>query len=125
MSMRNRGTKSGLIMPSTTKNKNNKIIQSFDFQLNKQPPNATATSKMNDDLINFLEHKLEDIEKKLQKSLEDYNILQNDYIDIQDKLSQSREKYKRAALLLTEYLDDIIQGQPNILSGDDDLSLNL
>ena len=30
---------------------------------------------MNDDLINFLEHKLEEIEKKLQKSLEDYNIL--------------------------------------------------
>ena len=29
--MRGRGTKSGLIAPASTKNRNNKLIQSFDF----------------------------------------------------------------------------------------------
>ena len=39
-------------------------------------------NKANEDLINFLEHKLEEIEKKLQRTQNDYEILQNDYTDL-------------------------------------------
>lgn len=37
----------------------------------------------------------------------------------------SREKYKRAALLMTEFLDDILNQTPNILESDKDMHLNL
>ena len=37
----------------------------------------------------------------------------------------SRQKYKRAALLLTEFLEDILNATPNILQADKDLHLNL
>jgi len=35
------------------------------------------------------------------------------------------EKYKKAALLLTEYLDDILTETPNILESNGDMHLNL
>lgn len=41
-----------------------------------------VTAKQNDDLINFLEHKLEEIEKKLQKTQIEYENLQHDYMDV-------------------------------------------
>jgi len=37
----------------------------------------------------------------------------------------SREKYKRAALLMTEFLDDLLNQTPNILESDKDMHLNL
>ena len=52
-------------------------------------------------------------------------MLQNDYMELQDKLNLSREKYKRAALLLTDFLDDLLSNTPNILQTDNDLHLNL
>ena len=75
--------------------------------------------------MHFLEHKLEEIEKKLSKTQQEYELLQADYLDLQDKMSLSREKYKRAALLMTEYLDDLLNQTPNILETDKDMHLNL
>ena len=82
-------------------------------------------SKANEDLINFLEHKLEEIEKKLAASQSDYEALQNDYMELQEKMNLSREKHKRAALLLTDFLDDLLNDNPNILQSDKDMHLNL
>jgi len=82
-------------------------------------------SKANEDLINFLEHKLEEIEKKLAVSQSDYEALQNDYMELQEKLNLSREKHKRAALLLTDFLDDLLNDNPSILSQEKDMHLNL
>lgn len=39
-------------------------------------------NKANEDLINFLEHKLEEIEKKLQRTQNDYENLQSDYTEL-------------------------------------------
>jgi len=44
---------------------------------------------------------------------------------LQEKFNQSRQKYKRAALLLTEFLENILSDTPNILQPDTDLHLNL
>jgi hypothetical protein len=52
-------------------------------------------------------------------------MLQNEYMELQEKLNLSREKYKRAALLLTDFLDDMLNNTPNILSSDKDMHLNL
>ena len=35
---------------------------------------------------------------------------------MQDRLNQGKEKYKRAALLLTEFLGDIMSGRTNVLT---------
>jgi len=40
-------------------------------------------------------------------------------------MSISREKYKRAALLMTEFLDDLLSQTPNILDNDKDMHVNL
>jgi hypothetical protein len=46
-------------------------------------------------------------------------------MELQDKMNLSREKYKRAALLLTDFLDDLLTSTPNILQSDKDMHLNL
>ena len=68
-----------------------------------------------EELIDFLESKLEGIEKKLAKSQGSYENMQNNCLEIQDKLGRQKEKYKRAALMLTEFLEDLMSQKPNIL----------
>lgn len=48
----------------------------------KNKDSSIEDSKANEDLINFLEHKLEEIEKKLANSQSDYEVLQNDYMEL-------------------------------------------
>ena len=68
-----------------------------------------------EELIDFLEQKLEGIERKLAGSQADYEFLQSQCLQIQDKLSLQKEKYKRAALMLSEFLEDLLSQKPNIL----------
>jgi uncharacterized protein (DUF342 family) len=51
--------------------------------------------------------------------------LQQEYSELQQKVNVNSEKYRRAALLLTEFLDDILNQTPNILDSDKDMHLNL
>jgi hypothetical protein len=44
---------------------------------------------------------------------------------LQDKFASSRQKYKRAALILTEFLEEMLNSQPTIISPDRDLHLNV
>jgi predicted nucleic acid-binding Zn-ribbon protein len=85
----------------------------------------SVTGTNDDEAINQLENQLEEIEKKLINTQNEYEILQNEYMDLQDRMYLSKEKYKRAALLLTDFLDDIINSTPNILQTDKDLLANL
>lgn len=68
---------------------------------------------------------MDEIEKKLMRTSSEYELLQGDYVELQEKMNISREKYKRAALLMTEFLDDILNQTPNILESDQDMHLNL
>ena len=79
----------------------------------------------NDDLINFLEQKLESQEKNLVVKQQEYDALMMEHQSLQNQFNQSKQKYKRAALLLTEFLDDILNETPNILQPDKDLHLNV
>ena len=94
--------------------------------MKKSWPRSLSQNGTNDDeAINQLENQLEEIEKKLINTQNEYEILQNEYMDLQDRMYLSKEKYKRAALLLTDFLDDIINSTPNILQTDKDLLANL
>lgn len=67
-------------------------------------------------MINFLEIKLEQIERQLKQTQASYEQLHFDYSALQTKLNMSREKYKRAALLMSEFLSDILSDRNNILT---------
>jgi len=69
-----------------------------------------------DKMINELEQKLEFIERQYKETQVHYEQLNNDYSVLQDRLAQGREKYKRAALLMAEFLDDMISDKQNILT---------
>lgn len=79
---------------------------------------------VDEEMINFLELKLEQIEKQLKSTQGSYEVLHGDYITLQDKLNQGREKYKRAALLMSEFLHDIIEDKSNILTNQSSLIQN-
>ncbi len=40
-------------------------------------------------------------------------------------MNLSREKHKKAALLLTDFLDDLLNDNPSILESEKDMHLNL
>jgi len=42
-------------------------------------------------------------------------MLNNDYQELSGQLHNTKQKYKRAALLLTDFLEDLISNNPNIL----------
>ena len=44
---------------------------------------------------------------------------------MQEKFNGSRQKYKRAALILTDFLEDMLNNYPTIINPDRDLHLNL
>ena len=100
--------------PLSCRNRGAKVFQSFD-----------GPAAGNDELISFLEHKLEEVERALNRTRKEYDLLQVDYLEIRNQQSNNTEKYKRAALLLTEYLDDILTQTPNILEDSSDMHLNL
>ena len=56
---------------------------------------------------------------------QEYEALLQEHQSLQGQFGQSKQKYKRAALLLTEFLDDILNATPNILQPDKDLHLNV
>lgn len=60
----------------------NKGVRSSIGASPKKTNGQMEDSKANEDLINFLEHKLEEIEKKLASSQNDYEALQNDYMEL-------------------------------------------
>ena len=57
-----------------------------------------------EELIDFLEIKLEEIEQRWRESQVSRDLIQNNCADINEKLYRSSKKYKSAALLLTELL---------------------
>lgn len=48
-----------------------------------------------------------------------------EYRELQDKFMKSSEKYKMAALIMTDYLDDLLSSKPNLLAANHDIHLNI
>ena len=85
----------------------------------------TPKPKGHEDLIQFLEHKIDQVEVQLTKAQYDYSDLQSEYRELHDKFSKTSEKYKKAALIMTEFLDDLLSQSPNILAAHQDMHLNI
>ena len=94
-------------------------------KLNQSITSAEGGDRGSEDLINFLEQKLEQAERNMVVKQQEYDVLLQEHQSLQSQFNQSKQKYKRAALLLTEFLDDILNATPNILQPDRDLHLNV
>lgn len=55
-----------------------------------------------------MEQKIDHVEVQLAKAQFDYSDLQTEFRDLHDKFSKSTDKYKKAALIMTEFLDDLL-----------------
>ena len=45
--------------------------------------------------------------------------------ELTERLNEKTDKYKKAALLMTDFLDDILSKQPNILASTQDMHINI
>jgi chromosome segregation ATPase len=72
----------------------------------------------------MMEHKLEEIESHLTSTTSNFEGLQTEYNKLQDKISESKDKYKKAALICTDFLEDMLNSNPNILN-DQTINFNL
>ena len=73
-------------------------------------------AKNSEELINAIEHRLGEVESKLTSTESSYYGLQAEYNRLQDLLYKSKDKYKKAALICTDVLEDLLNSNPNILS---------
>lgn len=82
---------------------------------NKSPgPDLSVT---NEELINFLESRLETHEQSLEKKKDEYQQLSEEFGQLQNRYDTQRDRYKRAALLMSDFLESLLQNNPNILHG--------
>ena len=72
-----------------------------------------------DGLVRMLETKIEQMESQLFTTKASYTDLQVQFKDLTDKFSSSVDKYKKAALIMTEFLDDALKGASNDIFGQD------
>lgn len=63
----------------------------------------------NDELANFLEKRIGEIEVKLRAALGDLEGLQEEHALMIAKVAKERRKFQNCALLLSEYLDAVLQ----------------
>ena len=90
--------------------------------------NIVANAKpkeASDELISFLESKLEESEKKYAAFHNDYEVLHADYVKMQQMMEKMKDKYSKAALLLTEFLDNLLTSTPNLLQEEKNLYLDI
>eukprot|EP00826_Nyctotherus_ovalis_P045269 TRINITY_DN498_c0_g5_i1.p1 TRINITY_DN498_c0_g5~~TRINITY_DN498_c0_g5_i1.p1 ORF type:complete len:265 (+),score=128.45 TRINITY_DN498_c0_g5_i1:289-1083(+) len=78
-----------------------------------------------DELINFLEEKLDEAEKKYSVFQAEYSELHDNYKRLQKVVEKMRDKYSRAASLLVEFLNNIINDTPGLLEDERNLYLDI
>lgn len=95
---------------------------------NKTQTVRTTKNEFNgdaEDLVGFLENKLDNHEKNLQTKQHEYEQLLQDHFDLQEKFSLTCQKYKRAAYLLSEFLEETLNGSPQLLMKESEINLDL
>lgn len=86
------------------------------FIAKEEQKDLENNAKNSEELINVIEHRLGEVESKLTSTESSYYGLQAEYNRLQDLLYKSKDKYKKAALICTDFLQDMINSNPNILN---------
>lgn len=90
------------------------------------PAAANARDRgQQEDLLQFLEHKLEEKESKLSHFQSEYNTLLNDYKTLKQRIQDRNKKYQNIADILSEYLEDIKSSSSSLGSDDRSVTVNL
>jgi len=81
--------------------------------------------KSGDELINFLEEKLDETEKKYSAFQIEYEELQGNYRKQQKIIERMKDKYSRAAFLLVEFMDNVMNDTPGLLQDEKNFYLDV
>ncbi|CDW75280.1 UNKNOWN [Stylonychia lemnae] len=94
------------------------------FNKNNQGLND-LNSNDNQDLMNFLEKRISDIDGKLRLAQVDQESLQDEYQFMQEKLEKEKKKYEKLAMILTEYLDEVLSENEGLIQENQDIHLDV
>ena len=94
------------------------------MELNKItiPKKVMPDKQSNDQLVQFLEEKLESSEKTQESSSKQIDQLKAETTKLKAIIEASKNKYNKAAFLLAEFLESILEGSPNLLMEQKDIS---
>jgi hypothetical protein len=97
------------------------------MELNKItiPKKVMPDKQSNDQLVQFLEEKLESSEKTQESSSKQIDQLKAETTKLKAIIEASKNKYNKAAFLLAEFLESILEGSPNLLMEQKDIVLDI
>ena len=85
-----------------------------------------VTNDNTDDLTQFLEQRISEIEIKLKGAQSDLEALREEHVIMVAKVTKERRKFQNSALLLSEYLDEVLQeAGSDLISEDQDIHLDV
>jgi len=89
-----------------------------------QPPEGGGDNT--DELTHFLQQRIADIEGKLKAAVSDLESLREEHALMVAKVTRERRKFQNSALLLSEYLDVVLQeAGSDLISEDQDIHLDV
>jgi len=109
----------------------NEKIKDMENQLSRKPkvqepkvPSPENDSRMNEELVQFLENKLEETIQKNSQIQTEYNILKAEYTELKEKVSEKTEKFHTLGYLLSDYLKDLQSISASLIQ-DDEVTVNI
>jgi len=81
--------------------------------------------RYNEDLVHYLEQKLEETLTGQSQLQTEYTTLKADYQELRAKLNEKAQKYRTLAVLLSDYLQDLRNFHPSLLEEEVQLPVNI
>jgi hypothetical protein len=81
--------------------------------------------RYNEDLVHYLEQKLEETLTGQTQLQTEYTTLKADYQELRAKLNEKAQKYRTLAVLLSDYLQDLKNFHPSLLEEEVKLPVNI
>ena len=91
-----------------------KEIEDTDAQL-KIETQKKAQDTEQQDLMNYLNSRIQQIEQKLQTTTNHLNLQEEEYQSLLEKMINIRNRYSKVILLLTEFIESFVESDPSIL----------
>lgn len=116
-----------------------KLIKRLNAKVKQLEEDATNQSKLsqsmleepeqkqkyNEDLVHYLEQKLEEHVTNYAQLQMEYSTLKADYQELRAKLNERSQKYRTLAVLLSDYLQDLKNFHPSLLEEQIQLPVNI
>ena len=89
------------------------------------PKKLIPDKQSNEQFVQFLEEKLESSEKAQENTNKQIELHKAEITKLKGIIEASKNKYNKAAFLLAEFLESILEGSPNLLMEQKDIVLDI